>query len=123
MPFDYYLMPTDERRSFPPDLVADMHRYLRGLPSYQWEDGSYLLFQTEEDRDRRVPQLLANRERNDYLDPFIHVEEKEVMLSAVVNPDVDRYLYDFVLWCQQRWPCELRYFSQAVSPEALLAEP
>jgi hypothetical protein len=61
--------------------------------------------------------------RNDYLDPFVHIDANEVMLSAVVNPDVDRYLYDFVRWCQQRWPCELTYFSQTVSPELLLAEP
>ena len=45
------------------------------------------------------------------------------MLSVVVDPDVDQYLYDFVLWCQEHWDCQLYYGAEPVSLEELLAEP
>lgn len=123
MPYEYYLVPEDENQAFPQEVVEAMHDYLKKLPSYRWEDGTYIVFHTVTDRDRRVPKLLAEPQRNDYLDPAIYIQPKEVMLSTVVNPKVDRYLYDFVLWCQERWPCQLYYGSESVSPEELIAEP
>jgi hypothetical protein len=122
MPFEYSLVPKDGERAFPAEMVEGMRRYLSELPSHRWNDDSFVLFSTLEDRDRRVPYLLANRGENNYLDPFIYVSAKEVLLSVVGNPDVDRYVYDFVVWCQRHWPCDLYYVSQVVPPEELLAE-
>jgi hypothetical protein len=123
MPYEYYLEPEDENKTFPQPLVEGMHDYLKHLPSYVWADGTYILFQNVSEREHRVPLLLAEPQRNHYLDPTININPKEVILSSVVDPDVDCYLYEFVLWCQERWPCKLYYGSQPVSPEELMAEP
>ncbi len=123
MPYEYYLIPQNENRAFSPEALAAMHEYLQNLPSYRWEDGTYILFYTMADREYRVPKLLAQPQKNNYLDPTVHIQAHKVMLSTVVNPKVDQYLYNFVWWCQQRWPCQLYYGSQPASPDELLAEP
>ena len=123
MPYEYYLEPEDENKTFPEHLIESMQTYLSQLPSYRWTDGTYIIFQDVKTRERRVPLLLAEPQRNDYLDPTIHISPKEVILSSVVDPEVDCYLYEFILWCQKRWSCQLYYGSEPVSPEELMAEP
>ena len=122
MPFEFYLVPTDKGRAFPPTIIQAVQERLEQLPSYRWEDGAYLLFRTPADRDLRVPQLLASRGQNDYLDPYVYVDTQQIVLSSVVERVTDRYLYDLVIWCQQHWPCELQYGGQVVPAEDLLAE-
>ncbi len=123
MSYEYFLVPTDNNKTVTQEVLEAMSNYIRSLPSYRWNDGSYVIFQTPQNRDRRVPQLLANRGKNDYLDPIVRIEKKEVMLSIVLNPDLDQYLYHFVLWCQKHWDCQLYYGGELVSPEELLVEP
>jgi hypothetical protein len=123
MSYEYYLVPKNEYQTFPQQTVDAMQNYLNNFPIYIWEDGTYILFHSVADRDRRVPQLLAKPQRNNYLDPAIHIEPHEVMLSTVADPEVDQYLYNFVLWCQERWSCDLYYGGKTVSPEELIAEP
>lgn len=122
MPYEYFLRPIGDKQTFAPEILDGMHKYLESIPSYRWEDGSYVIFRTEEDKNRRVPQLLVSS-GNDYLDPIVNIKPGEVMLSIVLDPDVDQYLYNFVLWCQKHCYCQLSYAEENVSPEELLVEP
>ena len=123
MPYEYHLEPKDSNNPFPQELIEAMHKYMERIPNYVWKDGTYTLFRTVNDRDRRIPKLLTESKKNDYLDPLIHIKPHDIMLSAVADPETDQYLYDFVLWCQEHWPCQLYYDSEPVSPEDLTAEP
>lgn len=122
MPFEFYLEPTNETRIYSPTTLAAMREYLAALPHHQWPDGAFTIFATPEIRDRRLPALLANSGKNDYLDPIVAPEPDFVMLSVVLDRETDRHLYDFVRWCQAQWSCELRYAGAVVAPEDLLGE-
>jgi hypothetical protein len=117
---EYYLVPTTEDKTYPESLLERMHQYLRQLPSYVWPDGTYILFRDAQQRDSRVPVLLENSALNDYLDPMIHLDPQQIWLSVVGDSRVDRYVYDFALWCRAQRPCELTDAGEQVPFEVLL---
>ncbi|MGF1489078.1 MAG: hypothetical protein ACFBSE_18480 [Prochloraceae cyanobacterium] len=123
MTWEYCLEPLDETKTFPQQLIVDMKAYLKLFPSYVFSDGTFVFFKNVEDKNLRVPMLLANPQKNSYLEPTISIHSKMIVLSCVGNPNVDHYLYEFVLWCKERWPCQLYDGSEPVSPEELIAEP
>jgi hypothetical protein len=45
-----------------------------------------------------------------------------LFLSVVGDNDVDCYLYNFVVWCQKHYPCNLYDCAELVSAEDLLLE-
>ena len=46
-----------------------------------------------------------------------------IIISIIGDNDVDRHLYDFVVWCQKRYPCQLySETAKPVPPEDLLSE-
>ena len=70
-PLSIFLEPTDNNKTFSQEVLAEMHNYLRDLPSYLWNSSTYVIFKTLKDTDLYAPQLLSkvNRGENDYLDP------------------------------------------------------
>ena len=123
MTWEYCLEPENNSKIFPQQLIEDMQTYLKLLPSYIFSDGTFAFFKNIEDKDLRVPMLLANPKKNSYLEPTISISPQMIVLSCVGNPNVDRYLYEFVLWCKERCPCQLYDGSEPVEPEELIAEP
>jgi hypothetical protein len=121
MPYDLVLEPRDKNRAFSTELITAMNDYVEQLPTYRWDDSFYLLFRNNEERERRIPQLLIDRaKRNDYLTPTIQITFNQVLLSIVVEETTDLMIYRFVKWCQDRWPCVLTYFNEVMQPEDLL---
>ncbi len=126
MSYEYVYVPKNKERAFPQEAMKAMQAWLTKLPIYVWEDGSYLLFGSSEDRAVSLPWLQQNPHKNDYLTASIHIEPKEIVISSVMECATDRMFYDFLIWCQQHWPGELRsqeYGEELLSPEELLIEP
>ena len=122
MSYEYYFVPKNVERAFPPEAVAAMQARLETFPTYVWKDGTYLLFRSEEDRAMSLAWLRKNPSQNDYLTASIHIDSKEVTISSVLESTTDRMFYNFVTWCQQSWPGELYYEDEPLSPAELLAE-
>jgi hypothetical protein len=118
MPYEFYLEPegADE---FSAEIIDAMHAHVRGLPSHQWPDQSYVVFGSEEEREQDLPELIG-KEGNDYRHAIVAIRPSEVMLSAVGYDASNRLLYDFVQWCKRQWPCALFEYSAQVEPEILL---
>lgn len=123
MSYDYYYVPKNAEQTFPQQAVKAMQAWLKKLPIYIWEDGTYLLFRSEEDRAVSLPWIRKNPHQNDYLTASIHVDTKEVTIVSMMECVTDRMFYEFVIWCQQHWPGELYYGEEYLSPEELLIEP
>jgi len=122
MPFEYHLVPNAENGRFDEEAMDSMRAFLDQFPHCIWQDGAYVLFRTDDDRDRRVPKLLA-QQGNSYLDPIVSVQPDSVFISSVADPATDKYLHGFVTYCQARWPCDLWYGTEQVSPDDLLMQP
>ena len=65
MPYEYFLKLINDTQTFAPEILDEMHKYLESIPSYRWEDGSYIIFGIEEDKSRRVPEILVSRGRQE----------------------------------------------------------
>ena len=124
MSYQYHLEPEDEKRIFPEEVLKGMHNFVDQIPHYLLDNGTYVLFESDEDRDIGVPGLLSAiaSGRGSFIEPYIRISPIKVVLSAVLDPDLDRYLYDFAVWCQKHHPCQLYYGSQAVVLDELLYE-
>jgi hypothetical protein len=118
MPFEFYLQPAQEA-TFDTPVIEAMHAYLRALPSHQWPDGSYVLFSSTEERAADLPALMAAT-GNDYTHALVAVDPDDVLLSAVGDLRTNEMMYDFVIWCRQRWRCDLYEYEVVVEPEILL---
>lgn len=122
MPFEYHLIPNTENGRFDEEAMNSMRAFLGQFPHYIWQDGAYVLFRTADDRDRRVPKLLT-QQGNSYLDPIVSVQPESVFISSVADAEIDKYLHDFVTYCQAHWPCDLWYGTEMVPPDDLLVQP
>lgn len=123
MPYDFYLKRKGRGR-FPAEALAAMHKRVQQMPSYEFSDSLYILFETPEMRDSGLPRLLQALKNGgrDVLHPLIHLEAKEVILSVAGGSEADRHLYDFALWCQQRYECGLFEGSHPALPEDMVPE-
>ena len=124
MPYEFYLEPEDEKRLFPQQVLEGMHNFVNKIPHYLLDNGTYVIFKSHKDKDVGVPSLLSAiaSGRGSFLDPYIRISPREVELSVVLDSRVDRYLYDFAVWCQKHHPCQLYYDAQPVSLDELLYE-
>jgi hypothetical protein len=118
MPYEFYLEPVGSGE-FSAETIAAMHAYVRELPSHQWPDQSYVVFESAEQREQDLAELIG-KEGNDYRHAIIAIEPTEVMLSVVGFEASNRLLYDFVQWCRKQWPCALFESSTQVEPDTLL---
>jgi len=81
MTWEYCLEPLDKNQTFPQELIGDMKAYLKLFTSYVFSDGTFGFFLNIEDKNLRVPMLLANPQKNSYLEPTINIHPKKIMLS------------------------------------------
>lgn len=124
MSYEYFLEPENEKRLFPPEILKGMHNFVDRIPHYLLDNGTYVVFKTHDYKDFRVPKLLSAiaSGRGSSRDPYIRISPMKVELSVVLDSRVDRYLYDFAVWCQKHHPCQLYYDAQPVSLDELLYE-
>jgi hypothetical protein len=124
MPYEYYLEPENEKRIFPLEVLQGMHNLMNNIPHHKLENGTYVVFKDQKDKDVGLPGLLSaiDSGRGSFIEPFIRIESTKVVLSIVMDSSVDCYLYDFAVWCQKHFPCQLYEGSEAVPLEELLYE-
>ena len=124
MLYDFDLKPENEKRMFAQKTIEEMQQYLSNIPHYKFENRLYYIFKDNEWRDIAIPGILSRiaNNKNIYTHPTIELIPTSIIVSALGDNDVDRYLYDFVVWCQERYSCKLHYASKVVSPEDLLSE-
>ncbi|MFT4165554.1 MAG: hypothetical protein QM650_09965 [Microlunatus sp.] len=118
MPFEFYLQPS-RKTVFDPRAVEEMRAYLHALPSHRWPDSSYVLFKSADERTADLPSLLEAA-GPDYVHALVAVEPDYVLLVSVGDLDTNRMMYDFVVWCRQRWLCDLYEYEDQVEPQMLL---
>jgi len=123
--YNYYLKRKGRGR-FPADALAAMHERVRQMPSYAASDSLYILFDTPEERDGALPWLSRRlkEEGYDQWHPRIQIDAKELTLSVAGGSDADRHLYDFALWCQEKYPglLLLGEVGDPASPEDMVPE-
>ena len=124
MPYEYYLESENEKRMFPSKVIEGMHNLMDKIPHHKLENGTYVVFENQKDKDIGLPGLLSAiaSGRGSFIEPFIRIDSTRVVLSVVGDNDVDRYLYSFAVWCQKHFPCQLYEGSEAVPLEELLSE-
>lgn len=122
MPYEFYLESENEKRMFTEKNWREMQEYIINCPHYKINDRLYYIFENDERREAAVPGILSKiaNNKNIYTHPCIGFNSASVLVSVVGDNDVDRYLYDFVVWCQKRYPCQLYELSEPVPPEDLL---
>lgn len=124
MPYEYYLESENEKRMFTGETLKQMREFLRTVPHYEFNENSYTIFENNKKRDVAIPGLLSRvaQGKNDYLHSGITISPTFIHLSIIGDVDVDRHIYNFVVWCQKRFPCQVYEGSEAVPPEELLFE-
>ena len=124
MPYDFYLESENEERMFTQETLEEMQRYIGNVPHYKVDNAFYYIFKDDAQRDIAIPYIASSRAKkeNIYIYSGIGFKPTLINLSVVGDNDVDRYLYDFVVWCQKRYPCQLYELARPVPPEELLSE-
>ena len=123
MPYDYYLESENEQRMFKEETWQEMQEYIIKFPHYKVDDRLYYIFENNERRDVAIPGIVSRiaNKKNIYVHPCVGFNSASVLISVVGDNDVDRYLYDFVVWSQKRYPSSLYSESgKLVPPEDLL---
>lgn len=122
MSHEYYLVHRDGA-VFPPDALDAMRSYVRERwITHPWTEDLYFVFRSADERDRRLHRLNTEPDRPDYLTPTVWIAPEWVQLSSVCEPNTDGLFHAFVIWCQERWPCELMSTGEVISVDALLGE-
>ena len=124
MSYEYFLEPENEKRLFSSEVIEKMHDFMNQIPHYLLDNGTYVVFKSHEYKDFRVPKLLSAiaSGKGSFLAPYIRISPREIELSVVLDSRVDRYLYDFAVWCQKHHPCQLYHDAQPVQLDELLYE-
>ena len=123
MPYDYFLEPENKEKIFTENIWKEMQQQLKNFPHYQVDEKFYYIFEHNEQRDVAIPGILLDiaQNKNIYIYPCVVFKPNSVTISVVGDNDVDRYLYNFVVWCQKRYPSSLYSESgKLVPPEDLL---
>jgi hypothetical protein len=120
MSFEFELVPLTESGRFTPDDILQMRAWWERFPGWTGPDGVIFVFENAESRELRLERWRKNPSTNDYLTPYIKFFDDSHVQLSVVGDDTDQWFHDFAVWCQQRWPCELRYFGQPVPAEDLV---
>ena len=122
MPYEFYLESENEKRMFTEKNWRKMQEYITNFSHYKVNDRLYYIFENDERKKAAVPGILSKIANNNniYTHPCIGFNSASVLISVVGDNDVDRYLYDFVVWCQKRYPSQLYELSEPVPPEDLL---
>ena len=104
MPYEFYLESENEKRMFTEKNWREMQEYITNFPHYKVNDRLYYIFENDERKKAAVPGILSKiaNSNNIYTHPCIGFNSASVLISVVGDNDVDRYLYDFVVWCQKR---------------------
>lgn len=121
MSFEFELVRPDATSGFSPEDRAQLRAWWDRYPTAVAPDGSLLVFPDENVRAIRLERRRREPTRNDYLTPHVHVGEDRVLLSVVGDPVTDGWFYEFALWCQRHWQCELQYFGEPVPATDILA--
>ena len=121
MPYDYYLESENEQRMFTPKTWKEMQEYIIKFPHYKANERLFYIFKDNEWRDVAIPGIVSSisKKENIYIYPCIGYTTTSILVSVVGDKDVDRYLHDFVVWCQKRYPCQLYEGSEVIAPEEL----
>ena len=124
MPYDFNLESENEKRMFSDKTLEEMQRYLYNVPHYRVDEKLYFIFENNERKDVAIPKILSDiaQNRNIYAYSCVVFKPTSIIISIIGDVDVDRYIYDFVVWCQKHFPCQLYEGSEAVPPEELLFE-
>ena len=122
MPYDYYLESENEQRMFKQETWQEMQKYLDNIPHYKVDKNFYYIFRDNSQRDAAIPGIVSkiSNNKNIYTHPCIGFSPTSIIISVVGDKDIDRYLHDFVVWCQKRYPCQLYEGSEVISPEELI---
>ena len=122
MPYDFYLESENEQRMFTRETLKEMQQYFSDVPHYKVDEKFYCIFKNNAQKDVAIPYIVSSiaKRENVYIYSSIGFSPTSIMISVVGDNDVDRYLYDFVVWCQKRYPCQLYELSEPVPPEDLL---
>jgi hypothetical protein len=118
--FDYYLVPIPPIEEFDDEALAAMTAYWESFPTWSAEAGSFTLFGDESSRALALERYEHEPPGNDYTVDEVHASSKNVHLSIVPENVTNKIVYDFAVWCLERWPCQLEYAGQPVAPEELL---
>jgi hypothetical protein len=121
MSFEFELVPL--KGVFTPEDHAMMRAWWEQFPVWTDPAGNILVFKNDEIRQIRLDRWRNNPGRNDYLTPYVKFFEDGNVQLSVVGDETDQWFHDFAVWCQQGWPCELRYLGQPVPASELLAGP
>ena len=121
MPYDFYLESENEQRMFTEKTWKEMQEYLNHVPHYKVDDTFYFIFEDDIQRNSAISYIVSSiaKGENIYIYPCIGFKPTSIIISVVGDKDVDRYLYDFVVWCQKRYPCQLYEGSEVIAPEEL----
>lgn len=124
MPYDYYLESDNEKKVFTEEMLLRMHEYINKISHYKVDDKFYYVFKNDSRRDVAIPLIQSKiaRGKNIYSHSGIGLTPTFIHLVIIGDVDVDRYIYDFVVWCQKHFPCQLYEGSEVVPPEELLFE-
>src|SRR5258708_203940 len=121
MSFEYELVP---KTPFPAQDHLEMRKWWERYPVWTGPDRVIFVFDDEGTRQLRLDRWRNNPGRNDYLTPYVKFfDDGNVQLSVVGDETTNKWFHDFVVWAQERWPSELRYFGQRVPPGELLEGP
>ena len=123
MPYDYSLESENEQRMFTKETLEEMQQYISNVPHYQLDEKFYVVFENNSRRDASIPRILSKiaEKKNIYTHSSISFSPTSIIISIIGDNDVDRQLYDFVVWCQKRYPSSLYSESgKLVPPEDLL---
>ena len=123
MPYDFYLESENEKRMFTKETWEETQQYFSNFPHYKANDRLFYVFKDNVQRDAAIPYIVSSisKKENIYIYPCIGYTTTSILVSVVGDNDVDRYLYDFVVWCQKRYPSSLYSESgKLVPPEDLL---
>src|SRR5713101_5487271 len=107
MSFEFELVPLTPSGVFTPEDHAEMRAWWERFPVWTGPDGVIFVFENDEIRKLRLDRWRNNPGRNDYSTPHVKFFDDGNVQLSVVGDDTNQWLHDFVVWCQQRWPCEL----------------
>ena len=116
MPYEYYLESENEKRIFSDRTLEKMQQYLNNIPHYKVDERFYFIFENNKMKEVAIPGILSDiaQKRNTYAYSSIGFFSTGIRISIIGDNDVDRYLYDFAVWCQKHLPCQLYEGSEAV---------